>query len=331
MDVATKAKYNLLKTSWLQDPSSDVEAWEVEDYRALSEKSLYARLDAFDVALDRSSFLDLVEGCDTPEELAESLTPEDSEEALCDQIYLLVFELWRRLVHDKPSLSIFCDELDELMTQYDNDTLPNLEALTSALDKLETLLDEGVDQGAEPTEVIDTVSDACANSIEIFLYDFIGDQIDQGDVGYAGDLIDAFGDYVHDTVSFDFLRVRLLATSDLGEARSLLEEIFPAIEEEVDGVLQYDVLVFLADKGISDLFCTLATPYLETLGWEDDFQDFLHALGMLFQNNHMTSEWERVQTILNRRKKIGLDKPFYPDDADFKAAQGLVLQTASST
>ncbi len=58
------------------------------------------------------------------------------------------------------------------------------------------------------------VSDGCANGLETFLYDFVSDQLDEGMVSYAAELVDGFYQYVSDTKWFDFLRARIAVETD---------------------------------------------------------------------------------------------------------------------
>src|SRR4051812_28437996 len=115
ISLEKKALYNLLRMHWLNNPNVKVEAWQIEDYRNLTLKILFDRLRQFSIHLDSESFIAYAEECETPEELAESFIGDrhlSIEQE--DLIYLLVFELWRRLVTHKLSLSIFCNDLDHL-------------------------------------------------------------------------------------------------------------------------------------------------------------------------------------------------------------------------
>ena len=115
MELKGKALYNLLRINWLEDPSIGVQPWQVEDYRVLSTADLFSKLEKLKIPLNEESFLLYVESSDSPEELVECLCLDDEDLEISDQSYLLLFELWRRLIPEKESLSIFCDELDRLI------------------------------------------------------------------------------------------------------------------------------------------------------------------------------------------------------------------------
>src|SRR5207253_733099 len=119
MDIAQKALYNSLRMSFLQDTEIFVEPWKIEDYRMLSFEELFLRLHKREIFVDKSTFISYANEFDTPEELAEWLAESEVATEDFDQIYLLIFELWRRLIPEKPSVSILCDELDYQIYNFD--------------------------------------------------------------------------------------------------------------------------------------------------------------------------------------------------------------------
>ena len=127
MQLRDIALYNLLKINWLEDPSIDVEAWQVEDYRKISYEELFERLEKLGISLTQESFFIYSENVSTPEQLLEFLWIHDDEAKEYDQAYLIIFELWRRLLPEKQSLSIFCDELDYRIELYDKKKLEDEE------------------------------------------------------------------------------------------------------------------------------------------------------------------------------------------------------------
>ncbi len=53
----------------------------------------------------------------------------------------------RRLIPEKQSLTIFCDELDHQIDLYDSNMLENMDALEDCLDNLQGLLNKNTDEG----------------------------------------------------------------------------------------------------------------------------------------------------------------------------------------
>ena len=224
MELKGKALFNLLKISLQEEKPSGVLPWQVEDLKSLSIEELFSRLSKLSLILDEASFYLYAENCETPEELAECLCCD--EEPLTerhDQIYLLVFEMWRRLIKEKFCLSIFCDELDHWIEMYDRGELIDEEPLQKALALLEDILDEAFHQASDPKHILKEVSSYCAHDLEQFLVDYIADQIVQKNEVYASELIDAFSDYASDLRRFKLLRASLVALSDLETANMLYE------------------------------------------------------------------------------------------------------------
>ena len=182
--LQTKALYNLLRLNADEDSTIEAEKWALEDLRLLSPEKLFARLETLGVKLDKGTFSQFAENCDTPEDLTDLLLPDQGEDTY-DQFYLCIFELWRQLVPEKQSLSIFCDELDNRIYQYDQGILDNDEIIQDSLANLMEILDENADLGVEPKEIFNSLTEYCAHDLEGFLYDYICEQIDAGYFLYA--------------------------------------------------------------------------------------------------------------------------------------------------
>ena len=251
MDIERRALFNSLRMNWLENPHIRVYPWQVEDYRALSPEEIFTRLSKNDIYLDRIAFCALAETSDSPEELCDGLLKDmDLDRPEQDQIYLLVFELWRRFVNEKPCLSIFCDELDTQIFAYDHAQVIHPENIQDIIANLEVILDENTDAGANPVAVFETISHCCANDLEAFLYDYIAEQIDIHNYSYASDLLDGFGKYVKDTSWFDFLRARLLSYTDPESADVIIQKLAQDVKKQKDLDLGLEVLAFLAKGGI---------------------------------------------------------------------------------
>ena len=274
MNIERRALFNSLRINWLANPSLKVLPWQVEDYRVLPLEEIFARLRKKDIDLDRVSFAALADEVDSPEQLCESLWAEsDLETSEKDQVYLLIFELWRRVVNEKPCLSIFCDELDYQIFAYDHGKLAHAENIQDAIANLEVILDENVDAGIDPIEVFEMVSNCCANDLETFLYDYISEQIDDThNYPYAADLLDSFGHYMKGAAWFDFLRARLLSQTDPESSDKLLRQIIQDIKKQQDLDLGLEVVSFLAKGGDPELFRLLARQTVPMLETEEDFQ-----------------------------------------------------------
>lgn len=315
MDTERRALYNSLRISWKQDSSLSVEPWQVEDYRSLSLEQIFNRLALQEIQFDRSTFISFAEEFENPEELTEHLLADaDVDGATVDQIYLLVFELWRRLVPEKPSLSIFCDELDHQIDLYDTDPLPHQESIQDALANLSIILEENMDEGIDPHVAFESISLSCANDLESFIYDFTAEQIDNGDDSYAAELIDDFSPYVTDTKWFDFLRCRQLASEDLVGANILLHQLIEESFDAKDLEFNFEMLSFLVAHGDQEDFAALARQTVPLLETEEDFLDLLSVSADFYHRLDLEAVEQALQTILKKRPKNNLEHPFRQSD-----------------
>ena len=141
MELKGKALFNLLKISSQEEKPLEIQPWQVENLKKLAIEELFSRLKKMSLMLDESSFYLYAENCETPEELVECLCCDEESAQRYDQVYLIVFELWRRLIKEKFCLSIFCDELDHWIELYDAEKLEDEEPLQKCLSFLEDILD----------------------------------------------------------------------------------------------------------------------------------------------------------------------------------------------
>jgi hypothetical protein len=274
--VDRRAKYNLYLMSYRDDPEIDVEPWMVIDYRRESLNSLFHQLASFDIHLDKTSFAAYAEACDSPEQLAEEMVSHlDIEEELEDYVYLLIFELWRRLVPEKQPISIFCDELDHQIYLYENDQTRSLETLEDMLANLEYLLDNQVDEGADPQELFETVKEALAHDLESFLFDFISVQMDNENYSYAADLLEGFNTYVSSPKWFALLKARLLIASDPEEAGELIDRLIELTSGDKDLEFHIEFLSLLVQEGNQSTFLKVLNTVLSLIETEEDFRDVL--------------------------------------------------------
>ncbi|NGX27057.1 MAG: hypothetical protein K940chlam6_00984, partial [Chlamydiae bacterium] len=317
METKGRALYNLIRMNWQEDSSLPVAQWQVEDLRSLEVEELFAQLKTLGFVLDEERFLAYGEAVSSPEELTETLwTREDMTDF--DQVYLLLFELWRRLLPVKQSLSIFCDQLDYLIDLYDQDLLEDEKPIQDAISDLERILDEHVDQGGDPQQIFQEISLYCSHDLESFIYDFTSDQIDQGHSLYASEILDAFEPYIHEVKWFDFLHVRLIANTDIDEANSALASILEEQKEDPDFEFLLDIARFLIHHGAIPYFIktvSYARPFLQT---EQDFQELLAIASQFYRLLDREEKAEKVYEMLRSRQKIPLEKEIASSDKTVK-------------
>lgn len=315
--VERRALYNLLRMNWLNDPTFAVEPWQVEDYRSFSLPTLFDKLKEFIIQLDRISFIAYADECDSPEDLTDHLV---SDRALPimeeDQIYLVVFELWRRLMSEKPSLSVICNELDHQIYQYDHQTLENPLALQDILTHFAEILDENVDEGIQPKQAFQLISSYCANDTETFLYDFISEQIEEGNESYAQELLEDFDPYLGDNKWFKLLSIRLYEKTQNKTAQKVAREIIEDDLNEEDLEYHLELLSVMIELGDESLFQTILVKTLPLLKHEEDFQDLLAIAIDYFRRLDNDNEEISLKEILENRSHYPLDKTFSQNDPD---------------
>ncbi len=315
--IERRALYNLLRMNWLNEPTLSVESWQVEDYRALPLSALFERLKQFNIHLDRVSFIAYADECDSPEELTDHLIGDRQfPTAQEDHIYLLIFELWRRLMSEKPSLSILCNELDYQIFLYDQQKLEDPIALQDALAHFAQILDENVDEGIPPDQAFKLISNYCANDIETFLYDFIAEQIDEGHDSYAHELLEDFDAYIGHNKWFKLLRIRLCEQPHSKTAQKIAGEI---IEEHLyDADLDYhlELLSVMAEMGDPATFRLIVKKTLPYIKREEDFQDLLMIVSDYFHRLDQEQQEITLKFLLEKRSHYLLDDPIQEKDPD---------------
>lgn len=312
--LQTKALYNLLRLNVQEDPSIPHERWAVEDLRKSSLEDLFSRLTSQGVFLEKELFLQFAEDSDTPEDLAEVLLADSSDPSLHDPLYLLIFEIWRRLIPQKTSLSIFCDELDRLIELYDQNGLGSDEPLQDALANLQEVFDENVDDGVDPKEIFSSIGKFCAHDIEDFLYDYISDVLDSGNPLYASELIDGFFPYIPDPVWFEILKARLVASTDVSEANLLIAQL---LKKKLSLSPLLEILNFLATAGDKSLFVSAAKKAIPLLETEEEFQAMLVIVSDYYRLLDLDLLEESVQKIMKKRKSA--PEILSPEDPDLHA------------
>lgn len=317
MQLERKALYNSLRMNWLTDQSIPVEPWQVEDYRSLPLQSLFDKLKQHHFSYDKHTFALVAEPFDSPEDMLDHLLdarhPSAEEE---DQIYLILFEIWRRLIPEKQALSVFCDELDHVIYQYDHNSLENNEAVQDILVNLQLILDQNADEGSDPQELWRSISACSANNLETFLYDYISEQIDLKNESYATELLEGFIPYVDDDRWFEFLKVRIQAGTDEEGAMEHLATLFKETQNNPDLEFNLEVLDFLAKGGYPLLFKDFLKKTLPLIKLEEDFQDVLNICIIYFNLQDNDKAEIGLTKILEKRADKSLDAPFTLKSSD---------------
>ena len=318
MEIERKALYNLLRMNWIHDPTLPIEPWQVEDYRRMSTPILFQNLKSYEFNFDTPSFIAFTQMVDTPEDFTDILLEDvelDRKEQ--DQVYLNVFELWRRLVPEKLCLSIFCDELDHTIHLYDNGDPSSAEAIQDALANLQMVFDENVDQGVNPEEIFASVSERCANDLESFLYDYIAEQLDNDNFIYASELLDGFDEYLKGNKWFALLNLRLHDPDDSESVRESLKKTVLKASKENILPFNLELLSYLVQGGEHGEFKKIVKQTIPLLKTEEDFQDLLAICTDFYRCLDEEANEQAIQALVDKRVANDPSDKLNATDKDF--------------
>lgn len=307
MELRGRALYNLLRIHWLEDPQLQVKSWQVEDYRAYSLQQLFDRLAHLGFVLKKDHFLTYAEECASPEELTELLWVDEEGGDIRDQLYLILFELWRRLLPEKRSLSIFCDEFDQWIELYDMGALEDEENLQKQIEDLEDILDTALDRESKkvPEAIFQGVAQYFAHDLQGFLYDYISDQIEEDREICASELIDAFYDYIPEKKWFDLLRAWLFAKMDIEALNQIVVRLLDEFTEDSEVDMLLEVAKFLVHRGDVRLFMQVVVRAMPLLQVEEQAQRLLSLMAEYYRCLDRDVEAERLSSLIEKR--LGID------------------------
>jgi len=302
------ALYNLIRMNWLNDPKLKVEPWQVEDYRSMPTVHLFERLKNFKIDLDRARLISYAADYDAPEDFAECIISDQVLDAkIEDQIYLLIFEAWRRFMTDKPSLSILCNELDYQIYLHDTSERVDFGQLQNALASFALVLNDNVDQGLSAQEAFKRITPFFANDIESFLYDYIFEMIEDNEL-YAQDLLDNFAPYLKGNKWFEFLYIRLIEHTDHKLADKMLTHLLEDYLDQNDVDFNLELIAYLIDMGKNVEFKSLVLTTVKILQTEEDFQDLVMLCADFYHRTDKEKEESELEAILQERKKKNLEE-----------------------
>jgi hypothetical protein len=310
MKLATKALYNSLRMSVCQDPSILTKAWQIEDYRKAALEDLFSRLEKFEIHIDKQGFLAYADEYDSPEEFVEDLVVENSyssEEV--DQVYLLVFELWRKLAPERQSISLVCDELDYQIFSFDNGDLERREFLDDAIANFYEALQKAQDRAElSSEELFSAVCEHCANDIPSFLYDYISELFDIQEFSYASELIQQFYPFILEKFRFDFLICRQTSFESMRQALQMARQLFEENNASFDLPLCFEILEMLAKGTEASFFTEMLIFTLHKIDSYDDLVELYELAREFFDSNGMKEDKQQIETFMSQQGQVPLDE-----------------------
>lgn len=293
-----------------------VEEWQVIDYRDLTLQDLFDRLSSLGLELNPDSFVAYSLDREDPEEFTKTiLLPNEKDR---EKVYPLIFELWRRLL-PRETISIFCDDLDHLIWEYEEDLLEDEEKLQIKIFELSDLLDGHVDTGYHARTIFKKIADFFACDLENFLYNYIYDQVDKGNTILASELLDNFYEYMESKRWFDFLRLKLLSGALTEDSTAMMARFLESLKEDPDVELYLELLRYLVKTGHNDLFKHTYLQVVPHLKTNDQFIEMLEILFDFFHFNDLAIKEETIKELIKEKASQAHSKKLSHKDKAFLA------------
>lgn len=302
MEFKGRALYNLLKISTKEDSSIRAEPWQIQDYRSLSEQELFQKLFHLHLHLTKENFILYADSCHSPEELVECLWVQETDLVGQEKAYLILFELWRRYLPNRQSLSIFCDELDNLISEFDEGIPMEDEKWQVVLSELEDILDQNTDLNANPKEVFASILQYTAHDVESFLFDYIFELLEEENEILATSLIEAFDDYVSEKKWFSLLRARLLSSSQIDAWTGLIHRLIEEEAENPNLSFLMEIFLFLKEQDDAPLFFECMQQILSLVKNDTERKEILQCAAEFSQNLPNASLEKSILNILQKKQ-----------------------------
>ncbi|KAG6559582.1 hypothetical protein RHABOEDO_000048 [Candidatus Rhabdochlamydia oedothoracis] len=312
MQLRGKSLYNLLRVKHNNNPKTRVAPWQIEDLRELKLATLFTRLGKIGIFFNEVSFVEQAQQFDNPEELTKHIWPKEEEgQAKC---YLLLFELWRRLLPENLPISLFCDQLDCLIDAYDRGSLVEVDQLQEALESLEDILDNAADKEGSAEEVFLYACSYSAHDLEGFILDYIANQMIEENYVGASKFLDGFSPYVIHKKRFEALRICLFLSTDTPSASLMFDRFLEYLQEEPDFESLLILMDYLVYRGNREFFFKVVKQALLSMKTEEQFQDVLEMMAEYYHYMDLEEEERHISQISNTRKNCPVDVPLNKRD-----------------
>ena len=313
MQLHRRAVYNMIHLPEAVD-ADELEPWQTENYRGLKDPVLFKRLQKSGLTVPNlQMFNQLAEEFESPDDMADELAPEQ------DEIYLLLFELWRRHLPEQRCPSVFCDELDYQIAQFEQGNLKHQEELVEIVDYLQQIFDDHVDEGTDPHAVYKAFQGYCAHSLDQFLYNYVATQIDSGNIEYAYDLAEGFYRYIGEPLFFDFQLSRVAILQNPEEGTAFLAKLINKVKR-LD--LAEEILLYLAEERNHPLFCQLLLKTIPLLEDEGSFKELLDLCVLHFKR--LSIDAGDFEALVKKRSENDPDADLEQNDSDVKEMKKLI-------
>lgn len=272
----------------------------LRDYRAMNLEDIYSELEDIGICLPEGGFKVASEDFDTPEEMLESLDDTLLTGDQKERAFLCFFELWRRINSDRPSISIFFDDLDRVIDQYLKDPQNYEEILSVALIDLQLILESLTERVKRDEAIFRTLMHYSSHDLEAVIYNFIFDLLQQKEFSKSSEFIDGFYSFVKDKRWFDFLRIKSFDNPLGHEVQKYIETLLLSLEEKKDFYLTLALLNYFNESNLLDYFLDLFVKVLPQAKTQEEHKELLDLLFTFFTLN---DDEEKSQEVLAHIEK----------------------------
>lgn len=164
------------------------------------------------------------------------------------------------------------------------------------------------------------IADYCAHDLESFLYDYISELLDSGNSLYASELIEGFSPFVTEPVWFDFLKVRLLAFTDIGDANIAMHRL---LETELETDILFEMLQFLSKTGEHELFILAVKKIVPLLATQEELSELMASLAEYYRRLDEDAIEQSIHKLIQKRSQP--QGPLHPHDPDLKILKELLI------
>ncbi len=314
MNLCGMAQYNFLIKKYNKTKKlSNVEPWQIINYRDFSLKQLFTGLNELISELNCDNFKDYASKFESPESFAHNLSevaPENKE-----KIYLYIFELWRRLV-DKKTISIFCDELDHIIDDYNENKNTNEKIIYSTLSDLIDILNYNVDIGENQNKMFACIKRHLSNKLESFICHFLHDQLNNGNKESASELLHDFSDYIENNIWFDFLKIKKIETFASKSSVALMSSFLKNLHEKPNLDIYFDLLSHLITIGDYNLFADVCMESLKLIKNKEQFTKLLNIILDYYIINDMEKKEALMKDLIKEMEPTINNKKIKPSDKE---------------
>lgn len=286
--LETKALYNSLRMMGRRMKLSPQDSWKVADWRGRESTALFNELKEMGVVLDPPLFYQWAAHCETPEDLFDFLFMEEGEESAeweeerKDHLYLLLFELWRRLVPEKRSLSLVADEIDHVLFAFDSGKEMVDEEMENALEEWVRLLNRLHDEeGLSAKEALHAIEPHFAHSVPDCIIDFLLDVSERGESERYGPLFEKVRPFLTlEPLWAKIVELRFCLREDMTLVNKKLGDLVAHVLTTPD--VECEVIFALCDISLKlergELFLRLLERVAPCLQEQEDVEVVVHLL-----------------------------------------------------